>query len=143
MTNRTLSGCALALVLAAPAALADRQYGIEVEQGELLFMSGQHSAAASLELGRFGAPDYAGAVAHYRKAAVLGYPLAQNSLGRLYELGLGVHQDYVLSHVWYTLAATTGDAIAVANRDASAKRLTPKELLRAQAMARELRRQLP
>ncbi len=142
MRFRPVPACVLVLSLS-PAVLADTQYGIEVAQDELLFMSGQHSAGTGLELGRAGVPDYAGAAERYRKAAVLGYPLAQNSLGRLYELGRGVHQDYVLAYIWYSLAAARGDAIAVANRDASAARLTQAELLRAQAMARELRRQLP
>ncbi len=123
--------------------LADTQYGIDVEQGELLFMMGQHNLAANLELGRFGVSNYAEAAELYRKAAVLGYPLAQNSLGRLYEMGRGVPQDYLLAHVWYTIAAINGDDNAVANRDASAKHLTKAEILKSQALARQLRQQLP
>lgn len=142
MIKQSVLGSVLAIGLIAPA-LADTQYGIDVEQGELLFMMGQHNMAASLELGRLRAPNYAEAAELYRKAAVLGYPLAQNNLARLYEIGRGVPQDYVLAHVWYTIAAINGDDNAVANRDASAKRLTKVEILESQALVRQLQQQLP
>ncbi|MDH3691479.1 MAG: hypothetical protein OEU36_18720 [Gammaproteobacteria bacterium] len=142
MNNRLLLSCVLAIGLST-AALADVQYGIDVEQEELLFMMAQHNTATNLELGRFGVPNYAEAIQLYRKAAVLGYPLAQNSLGRLYEMGRGAPQSYVLAYVWYTIAATNGDDNAVANRDAAAKRLTKVEILDSQALARQLQLQLP
>ena len=41
----------------------------------------------------------------WRLAADQGDPGAQFNLGIMYETGLGVSQDYVLSHMWFDLAA--------------------------------------
>lgn len=143
MIRNLLTGLILSVWLS-PTAHADIQYGIEVEQNELLYMMGQFSKAADLELGRSGAGDYARAARHYRKAAVLGFPPAQISLGRLYELGQGIPQDYVLAYLWYSLAATTGDINALESRNSTAKQhLTQAELLKAQALVRRFREQLP
>ena len=60
-------------------------YGLDVRESELRFMFGVHSQAVDLELGRHGPADYVRAAAVYRKAAVLGLPLAQNNLARLYD----------------------------------------------------------
>jgi TPR repeat protein len=117
--------------------------GVRRERADLLYMMGKQSAAAGFELGRSGPADFVRAVALYRQAAVLGYPLAQSGLGRLYEQGHGVARDDVLAYVWYALAADSGDTIATANRDAAAARLGAADLLRAEALARELRRHLP
>ena len=122
---------------------ADFQYGITVEPYDLAYMFTQHSRGVAYELGRGGPPDYRRAVDAYRRAAVLGFPLAQNNLGRLYEVGHGVAQNYVLAYVWYTLAAANGDEIARADREASAQRLTRQQLGRAQKIASRLSGQLP
>ena len=44
-----------------------------------------------------------------RKAAKLGYAEAQYRLGRMYELGKGVKQDYAKAVKWYLKAAKQGD----------------------------------
>ena len=137
-----VAGWVLALMLSNPLR-ADVQYGIEVEQRDLVFMMGKHGAATDFELGRAGPVHLGRALKLYRQAAVLGYPLAQSSLGRLYETGRGVPQDNVLAYMWYELAAASGDEIAVASREAAAARLDPAGIRQAQAMARELRRHLP
>ena len=120
-----------------------RQYGIEVEQADLVFMMGKHGAATGFELGRNGPVDLGRALTLYRQAAVLGYPLAQSSLGRLFETGRGVPRDDVLAYMWYELAAAGGDEIAMASREKIATRLGAAGILEAEAMARELRRHLP
>jgi len=118
-------------------------YGLNVGESELGFMFGKHSLGTNLELGRYGPADYAGAASAYRKAAVLGFPLAQNNLARLYETGRGVPQDFILAHMWYTLAAASGDASLESNRDASAVRLSAEDIAKAEALARGLKRHLP
>jgi TPR repeat protein len=118
-------------------------YGLDVGDSELSFMFGNHSRGADLELGRHGPADYAGAASAYRKAAVLGFPLAQNNLARLYETGRGVQQDFILAHMWYALAAASGDESLEANRDASANRLSAEDIAKAEALARALKRHLP
>ncbi len=117
-------------------------YGLDVGESELGFMFGNHSLGVNLELGRHGPADYAAAAA-YRKAAVLGFPLAQNNLARLYETGRGVPQDFILGHMWYTLAAASGDESLEADRDALANRLSAGDIAKAEALAHGLKRHLP
>jgi TPR repeat protein len=142
MIRRSVLTSALALGLSFPV-IADVQYGINVEPDELLFMMGHHNMATNLELGRQTAVDYAAAAEFYRKAAVLGYPLAQNRLGRLYEMGRGVAQNNVTAYVWYAIAASHGNDHAMANRDALSKRMIQSEILDAQSLTRQLQQQLP
>ncbi len=118
-------------------------YGLKVSESELRFMSGLHSLAVDLELGRKKPPDYARAAATYRKSAVLGYSLSQNNLARLYETGLGVPRDPVVAHVWYLLAAASGDSVLIANRDRSARQLLPDQVASAESLAKTLKLHLP
>ncbi len=80
---------------------------------------------------------YVEAVKWYRKAAEQGYDEAQLSLGIIYYAGLGVPQNYVQSHMWLNLAAAQGNKGAQIMRDGWAKYLTPADISKAQAMARE------
>jgi TPR repeat protein len=118
-------------------------YGLMVSESELRFMSGLHSRAVDLELGRKTSADYATAAETYRKSAVLGFPLSQNNLARLYETGLGVPRDPVVAHVWYLLAAASGDSVLVANRDRSARHLMPDQIASAEHLATTLKQYLP
>lgn len=121
----------------------DAPYGLNVSESELRFVFGVHSHAVDLELGRHGPADYALAAKTYRKAAVLGLPLAQNNLGRLYETGRGVPRDPVIAHMWYLIAARNGDEVLRQNRDQSARHLSTEELTLAEALANGLQRHLP
>ena len=87
--------------------------------------------------------DQALAAASYRQAAVLGFPLAQHGLARLYETGLGVPQSHVMAHVWYSLAASHGHELAARHRDAVAERMTRKQRAKAERISRMLSTQLP
>lgn len=51
--------------------------------------------------------------------------------------GKGVPQDYVLTHMWVTLAAAQGYEKAKKNRDKAAKRMTSEQISEAQRRARE------
>ena len=81
--------------------------------------------------------DYAKAVKWYRKAAEQGNVNAQTSLGYMYGKGQGVTQDYVQAYLWSNLAAAQDHDAARKNRDAIAKEMTPADISKAQAMARE------
>ena len=81
--------------------------------------------------------DNAEAVKWYRKAADQGYADAQFNLGFMYKEGLGVQQDYVQAHMWFSLAATTGDRGAAESRDNVANLMTPPQIAEAQKLARE------
>lgn len=81
--------------------------------------------------------DYDEAVKWYRKAAKRGQADAQNSFGVLYRDGQGVQQDYVLAHMWCSLAATQGNEDAIKNRDIIAEKMTSDQIAEAQKLARE------
>ena len=65
------------------------------------------------------------------------YAGAQSNLGVMYEYGQGVPQDYIRAHMWYNIAASSGDKNASKNRDILAKRMTLSQLETAQKLARE------
>jgi len=54
--------------------------------------------------------DYLQALKHYQRAAQLGRPAAQFSIGWLYDKGEGVKQDYVKARSWFLKAALQGHA---------------------------------
>jgi TPR repeat protein len=103
----------------------------------------QGSAHAQIEFGimnedgRGGlAPDYVEAVKWYRKAAEQGNADAQATLGFRYERGQGVSLDYVLAHMWLSLAAAKGYPCAD-KRDNLASKMTPTQIAEAQRLARD------
>ena len=54
----------------------------------------------------------------------------------MYENGYGVLQDYIRAHMWYNIAASSGNKMASKNRDIVAKRMSPAQLAKAQQLAR-------
>ena len=75
------------------------------------------------------------AVTQWQAAANAGDRRAMLELGRLYDKGLGVIQDYVEAHKWFNLAASRGDVAALAERDALEAKMTPTQLASAQQQA--------
>ena len=59
--------------------------------------------------------DYTKAVECYHKASMMGNAEAQNQLGWLYHIGLGVQQDYKESVKWITASANQGLVLAQNN----------------------------
>ena len=55
----------------------------------------------------------------------------------MYAKGAGVIQDSVYAHMWWNIAASTGDKDAVSNRDIVANQMTPADISAAQKLARE------
>ena len=55
------------------------------------------------------------AAAWYNKAVNAGNAAAMNNIGRMYEFGKGVEQDYTKSLEWYNKAANAGNATAMYN----------------------------
>jgi TPR repeat protein len=72
-----------------------------------------------------------------RRAAEAGVPLAQLHLGRMYERGVAVEVDLVNAHRWYSLAAASGEPGAAEERDRVARKLSPEQLARSQALRRQ------
>ena len=94
--------------------------------------------------------DYIEAARWYRLAAEQGDPRAQNDLGVMLAFDFGIKKDLVAAHMWLTLAAARTPAAererrekTVEARDLVASQLTPKQLARAQALAREWRPKRP
>jgi uncharacterized protein len=84
---------ALSLVIVAPASAQDYRRGFEA----------------------YDRGNYAEAVRWYRLAAEQGFADAQNELGVMYELGLGVGKSYTEAFRWYRQAAEQGLAVAQSN----------------------------
>ena len=79
------------------------------------------------------------ALGQWQAAVASGDRRAMHALGRLYLQGLGVLQDYVEAHKWLNLAASRGEAAALAERDTLAEKMTPAQVAQAQALARAWR----
>jgi TPR repeat protein len=82
--------------------------------------------------------DDAEAVKWFRKAAEQGHAKVQYNLGVIYEMGRGVAGDDVAAYAWYSAAAASGHNKARKNRDRIKGKLTPSELEKGEAMAREI-----
>ena len=86
--------------------------------------------------------DYATAFREFKTLAEQGNAGAQFLLGRAYGLGWGVPKDFVLAHMWFSLAASRTPPgkhrdIAVEDRDIIAESMTPAQIAEAQRLARE------
>ena len=66
-----------------------------------------------------------------------GIAQAQSNLGGMYGNGQGVLQDNVRAYMWWNIAASSGDEMAVRNRGIVAKQMTPAQIADAQKLARE------
>ena len=77
------------------------------------------------------------ALEYWTVAAETGDRRSMLEMGRLYLQGLGVSQDYVLSHMWFNLAAARGEMEALSEREAVAEKMTSQQLAEAQERARE------
>ena len=55
----------------------------------------------------------------------------------MYGQGLGVPQDSVQAHMWFSLAAVYGNENAKTNRNIAEKKMSPADLAKAQRLARE------
>ena len=81
--------------------------------------------------------DYATALREWTPLAEQGDADAQYNLGVMYRKGHGVPQDKVYAHIWYNIAATSGNKKAIKNRDILAEEMTPAQIEKAQDLARE------
>ena len=85
--------------------------------------------------------DYKEAARLFKLAAVEGHARAQSNLGLMYDKGQGVTQDFILAHMWLNIGASSlsgedGEKAATA-RDSVAKKMKPRQIERAQEMARK------
>jgi localization factor PodJL len=87
-----------------------------------------HNLAVLIAEGVGGKPDYATAIAWFRRAAQHGIRDSQFNLAVLLARGLGTQQDLSGSYTWFAIVATQGDEDAAKKRDEVAARLGPAEL---------------
>lgn len=110
----------------------------------------QGNAAAQFSLGNMysegrGVPqDFTEAAKWYGASADQGDPQAQYNLGLAYAKGEGVPQDNISAHAWFNIAASrfsSAEAVArnlaISNREAVAKKMTPEEITQAQQRTRD------
>jgi len=83
--------------------------------------------------------DFAAAFKWLSRAAEAGNAEAQHSLGLLYKNGTGVAPDDFKAYIWLSLAAAHGIETAIAPREAAMRRLSPEQIIEAQAEARRMR----
>ena len=98
----------------------------------------QFSLGWCYHYGKGVAQDDTEAVKWYRKAAEQGNANAQFNLGWMYDQGKRVPKDDVTAYAWLSVAAASGDEEARKFRESVKGRLTPSQLDRGQAMAREI-----
>ena len=118
---------------------AAKWYRMAAEQGDA---AGEYNLGLAYDNGQGVPQDYAEAVKWYGEAAEQGYAWAQSNLGGLYHEGHGVPQNYVQAYMWLNLAAAglpAGAArdAAVRARDFAARIMTPTQVEKAKALARE------
>jgi len=108
---------------------------VKAEQGDA---KGQFSLGLMYYSGSEGViQDYKEGVKWYRKAAEQGHTLAQIILGHLYFQGNGVGKDYIMAHMYWNIAAVSGDKEALVKRGSVAREMTDSQIEEAQRMARE------
>ncbi len=81
--------------------------------------------------------DYSTALEKWKLLAEERNADAQFSLGKMYSVGNGVHQDYALAHMWVNLAASLGNIEAREYRDLIASIMSREQIFEAQGLARE------
>ena len=59
-----------------------------------------------------------------------------HDLGVIYAKGLGVPQDYVHAHMWFSLSAVRGEQGAVKTLEIAERMMTPAQINEAQKLAR-------
>ena len=81
--------------------------------------------------------DYAATLRQLRPLAEKGDPAAQYKLGYMYERGQGVTQDLAVAYMWYDISARQHTPNAAAARDDTALLMSPAQITKAQALARD------
>ena len=61
--------------------------------------------------------------------------MALAKLGSVYEKGIGVFTNYVNAYMWYFIAEHKGNTKAGLSRERIANKMTPAQVVKAQAMA--------
>ncbi len=87
---------------------------------------------AALECG-----DYAIALKEFKPLAEQGHADAQNNLGVMYANGFGATQDFARAYMWWNIAASKGNELAVLGLTAVQKDMSPSQIKKAQKLTNE------
>jgi len=87
--------------------------------------------------------DFKEAFKWYRKSADQGNAMGQFVLGGMYDKGLGVPEDNVTAYAWLNIAAVNGFANGKEAKDGAAKKMTPDQIAKAEALAKEMVKKNP
>ena len=75
----------------------------------------------------------------FHESAEQGYPQSQYSLANIYFAGqLGIEKDLLKSYAWADIAASNDHEQAKQAKKSIARRLTPEQIAKAEAMAKEM-----
>jgi TPR repeat protein len=107
----------------------------KAEQG---YAIAQYNLGVMYANGRGVPKDYVEAVKWWSKAAEQGHAAAQYNLGSMYDNGEGVPEDDAEAYAWWNVAEAGGHKSAQKNRDIIKRNLTPTQLERGQALAKEI-----
>lgn len=75
----------------------------------------------------------------FQKSAAQGHVEAEKELGRLYQSGKGVKQDYTVAYKWLKLAQLQGDEEAKNGLKACSAAMTPKQIAAAEKQVQEFK----
>jgi len=79
----------------------------------------------------------------YRKAAEQGHVDAQILIGFMYNFGHLAPKETVTAYAWYSIAADNGGVNAEESKVTIAKEMTPKQIAKAEALAKEMIKKNP
>jgi len=117
-----------------------QNYGEAIKLYRLAAEQGHLGAANNLGLmykeGKGVPQNYPEAIKWYGLAAKQGNAFAQSNLGTMFLISSD-SIDFVKAYMWYAIGASNNSEIARKNRDRLAEEMTPADISKAQAMARE------
>ncbi|MGO9020651.1 MAG: hypothetical protein ACLQVJ_20105 [Syntrophobacteraceae bacterium] len=95
--------------------------------------AGLPEGAAAYSRGEYASRAYS----ELKLIAEQGNAEAQWYLGVMFHDGQGFSQDFVQAHMWFDLAAASGDPTGVKSREIIAAKMTPSQIAEAQRLSRE------
>ena len=113
---------------------AVKWYRLSAEQGNV---GAQSNIGMSYFLGDGVLKDTTEALKWFRMSAEQGDSNGQNWLGIMYNFGDGVLKDNSMAHMWYNIASANGNESTGESRDRLEDSMTPEDISKATAMARE------
>lgn len=79
-----------------------------------------------------GNPNYRQIYSWIKELSLADDSESQFLLAQMYEMGIAVPQNYIHAYAWYSVAAASGDEVALLNRDSIASRMSQQQLEKGQ-----------